>query len=581
MLEEMSVQNEPTLTDVMADESRQQQRVEVGLKVNLKYPDRESFVERFSINISRNGLFVRAKDPLPVGSRVRFEYRLGDNTRILRGVGLVRWIRPVEESSAEKPPGMGIEFVDLDPQSEELVTHIVATKGEGIRAPKRDARRGADDPAPKPAAATPKKTALPEVGAASAGEDTALDAIDALGELGSAPGELDDLAALLESAPPALRAVQRADAPLVSDPLENADVNGGDERPSSRVDLAADRLVLDLGGTDLLTALVTRDGDAVDRFNEHNVPIRVGADGALVRGDRGLWLPSFLAWYEPRGPAPRAKAMARRLGWTLDRDGDELAVVVDGFPLQLRDVLLETLQEATRPHREQRSRIRETVCVVPAVTSPASRRLVEQMLAELGVENVVVSSDAEAVLASVGVELSFGVQALVVQVTLFETRVTLLEGPDQVRGFRSALDAGLWEGDEVLVREAGNALLREHGVDDGDDPTLRASLREQVRRLRRNHVGAGAWSVALAGATVEATSEQVSEWCRPLSERIALLTHGVLNEHAVESDELEALVLVTDEMPWPGLIETLEEMLEVSPILPDAGPWIRIDGASR
>ncbi|MEL6544516.1 MAG: TIGR02266 family protein, partial [Myxococcota bacterium] len=572
----------------MSDESkRQQQRVEVGLKVNLKYPDRESFVERFSINVSRNGLFVRAKDPLPVGSRVRFEYRLDDNTRILRGVGLVRWVRDAENSTDEKPPGMGIEFVDLDPQSEELVTHIVSTKGEGVRAPKRtESKTSEATPVRKP-----RRSSLPEVGN-TGGEDTALDAIDALGELGGfgdddpadseptpnegtpEPETVEASAESLEEAfetelPPPVSAVQSAgDVPLVSDPLEE---DPASPETNSRVDLAADRLVMDLGGTDLLTALVARDGATVDRFNEHNVQVRVGADGSLVNGEDGLWLPSLLAWYEPRGAAPRARAMASRLDWELSHDGSDLSVVIDGFPVLLRDVLFETLQEATRPHREQRSEIAETICVLPAATSSSTRVLLTKMLTELGVSEPRLMSDAEAVLASVGLELSFGVQALVVQISLFETRVTLLEGPAQVRGFRSAIDAGLWEGDDVLARHAGIAMLREHGIDDADDPSLTASLRDQVQRLRRQHVGDGPWSLSLAGATVEATPERVGEWCRPLSERIALLTHGVLNEHEVEGDDLEALVLVTDEMPWPGLIETIEDMLGLSPILPDAG----------
>ena len=38
--------------------------------------DVQTFEERFAPNISRAGLFVRAKDPVPVGSRVRFEYRI-------------------------------------------------------------------------------------------------------------------------------------------------------------------------------------------------------------------------------------------------------------------------------------------------------------------------------------------------------------------------------------------------------------------------------------------------------------------------------------------------------------------------
>lgn len=273
--------------------------------------------------------------------------------------------------------------------------------------------------------------------------------------------------------------------------------------------------------------------------------------------------------------------MAQRLGWNLVNDGSGLSIVIDGFPVLVNDVIFETLSEATRPHREQTSGIAETVLVLPAATHSATRRLLTSMLEELGVEAPRLLTDAEAVLASVGLDLTFGQQAMVVQVTLFETRVTLVEGPDRVRGFRSAIDAGLWEGDQTLSTHAGVEMLREHGIDAADDPSLLAALHEQVQRLRRQHVGDGPWSLSLAGAEIEATTSDVGEWCQSLSERIALMAHGVLIEHEVDPDELEALVLITDEMPWPGLIETFEDVLDVSPILPDAGPWIRIDGASK
>src|SRR5690349_5346542 len=125
----------------MSEPTQRHRRVEVNIKVNLQYPDRETFEQRFAQNLSRSGMFIRAKDPPAVGSRVNFEYRLADSTRVLRGVGVVRWSRSLKEAKEpESPPGMGIEFVDLDPASEELVGRTVARFGEGKRAPKKQAR---------------------------------------------------------------------------------------------------------------------------------------------------------------------------------------------------------------------------------------------------------------------------------------------------------------------------------------------------------------------------------------------------------------------------------------------------------
>ena len=128
--------------------SNRSRRFDVRIKVSLKYADRETFVERFSQNLSRSGIFIRASDPAPVGSRVHFEYRLADDSRILRGVGVVRWQRKAPEAAEpDNPPGMGIEFVDLDPQTEELIQQIVATRGEGSRAPQSRPRKAHSTPA--------------------------------------------------------------------------------------------------------------------------------------------------------------------------------------------------------------------------------------------------------------------------------------------------------------------------------------------------------------------------------------------------------------------------------------------------
>ena len=86
----------------MTESTTRKKRVSVALKVNLKYPDRETFEERFAQNISANGIFIRAKDPLPVGSEINFEYRLSDTSSIMSGVGVVRFNIRIEGRPATR-----------------------------------------------------------------------------------------------------------------------------------------------------------------------------------------------------------------------------------------------------------------------------------------------------------------------------------------------------------------------------------------------------------------------------------------------------------------------------------------------
>ncbi|MGZ3458520.1 MAG: TIGR02266 family protein, partial [Archangium sp.] len=72
-------------------------RKAVGLLVKLKHTDIDSFVEEFAVNISPGGMFIRSREPQPVGTPVKFEVRIADGVRVLKGAAVVRWVRPPED----------------------------------------------------------------------------------------------------------------------------------------------------------------------------------------------------------------------------------------------------------------------------------------------------------------------------------------------------------------------------------------------------------------------------------------------------------------------------------------------------
>ncbi|MFY0528335.1 TIGR02266 family protein [Archangium gephyra] len=103
-------------------------RKAVGLLVKLKHTDIGSFVEEFAVNISPGGMFIRSREPQPVGTPVKFEVRIADGLRVMKGSAVVRWVRPPEDLSG--PPGMGIQFTELDSPSQSLVDRMLQRKGE-------------------------------------------------------------------------------------------------------------------------------------------------------------------------------------------------------------------------------------------------------------------------------------------------------------------------------------------------------------------------------------------------------------------------------------------------------------------
>jgi len=152
-----------------------EQRRAIGLAVRLSYGTVDEFVERFAVNISRGGLFIRARDPKPVGSLLHFELRLQGGETVVKGEGVVRWIQVADPTaSPPHPSGMGVQFLRLDEASRALVERIVTLKehrgvAPGVATPAPVAPRVEGVPAPTRAPAPeipspPRLTPSPATG---------------------------------------------------------------------------------------------------------------------------------------------------------------------------------------------------------------------------------------------------------------------------------------------------------------------------------------------------------------------------------------------------------------------------------
>jgi uncharacterized protein (TIGR02266 family) len=112
----------------MAD-ARIDKRTLLSLKIRYKSATLEDFIERYSSDISRGGVFIKAKKPLAVGTLLKFEFILQDQSTLLHGVGRVVWRREDTDSDPANPPGMGIKFIKMDPESRSVVQRIAEDHG--------------------------------------------------------------------------------------------------------------------------------------------------------------------------------------------------------------------------------------------------------------------------------------------------------------------------------------------------------------------------------------------------------------------------------------------------------------------
>ena len=149
----------------MSDEKRREPRVAVGLSIKLSYGTLDDLVERQALNISRGGLFIRTRDPKPVGTPVALLVEVDAGARQIRARGVVTRTQTIS-APGEPPrdPGMGVRLVEVDPAGQALLDEIVAARLREPSAPATAARTAAPPPSPRPpspAPAAPKPAARP------------------------------------------------------------------------------------------------------------------------------------------------------------------------------------------------------------------------------------------------------------------------------------------------------------------------------------------------------------------------------------------------------------------------------------
>jgi molecular chaperone DnaK len=109
---------------------RRDPRIPTELKIRLGYGSVDAFVERYALNVSSGGMFVRTLDPLAPGTELELDLALSSGEGVIRGRGVVRWTAaPSAPGEPHREPGMGIKFTELDRESRALVDLIVATRG--------------------------------------------------------------------------------------------------------------------------------------------------------------------------------------------------------------------------------------------------------------------------------------------------------------------------------------------------------------------------------------------------------------------------------------------------------------------
>ena len=87
--------------------------------INKEFESFDAFIQEYVTNISRSGVFVKSKQPLPVGTRVNLKFTvIMDDIETIEGVGEVVRVQT-------DPSGMGVVFRELSQYSQHLIERLL------------------------------------------------------------------------------------------------------------------------------------------------------------------------------------------------------------------------------------------------------------------------------------------------------------------------------------------------------------------------------------------------------------------------------------------------------------------------
>ena len=108
----------------MSDESNKRRSERLEHELLVAYRTVDGFITDWAVNISRGGLFINSRTPLPVGTTVRLIVSLPDAAFPFDLTGRVTRVSEFN-NPANEVPGMGLEFVDIDDDKRARIERFV------------------------------------------------------------------------------------------------------------------------------------------------------------------------------------------------------------------------------------------------------------------------------------------------------------------------------------------------------------------------------------------------------------------------------------------------------------------------
>lgn len=102
---------------------RKDPRAPITMKIS--YQSCEVFKTDYVRNLSKGGVFIQTTSPLPRGTLLKVVLPFADPPRVIEAEGVVAWVQGSSQSGGGMP-GMGVQFVALDPDDRAFLDQVVA-----------------------------------------------------------------------------------------------------------------------------------------------------------------------------------------------------------------------------------------------------------------------------------------------------------------------------------------------------------------------------------------------------------------------------------------------------------------------
>lgn len=97
------------------------------VNIEVDYRCNDTFLFAYITDLSAMGIFIQTKEPQAAGTKLNLRFRPPGSAEI-NIEGQVVWVNRYRPGNPDNlNPGMGVQFVDLDPSQQERILQLVRT----------------------------------------------------------------------------------------------------------------------------------------------------------------------------------------------------------------------------------------------------------------------------------------------------------------------------------------------------------------------------------------------------------------------------------------------------------------------